>query len=156
MIEPAQFRVEVIRPTLRQAGLWSKAAEDLLLGTAVVESGLRFLRQHGRGPALGLYQIEPATHDDIWRHYLTFRPHLAAQVEAFLMRGLARHQQLVANLAYATAIARLVYYRRPAPLPEPGDVEAMARYWKANFNTRAGDGRTDDFVRKAGPIIRST
>ena len=55
------LRVEVIRPALRALDLWSPAAEDLVLGTAAQESGLAYLRQIGGGPALGLWQIEPAT-----------------------------------------------------------------------------------------------
>ena len=58
------FRADVIQPTLahldgddapRFQGL---AAENLLLGTALVESGLHYLHQLGGGPALGIYQIE--------------------------------------------------------------------------------------------------
>ena len=50
MLEPQQVRSLVIRPVIRRLGLWSPAAERLLLGTALTESGLRHLRQV-RGPA---------------------------------------------------------------------------------------------------------
>ena len=65
MLDPRQFAERVIRPALVKLRLQSPAAEALLLGTAVVESGLSALVQAGGGPALGLYQIEPATHADI-------------------------------------------------------------------------------------------
>ena len=44
----------VIRPALSKINLWSPSAEELVLGTAIVESGLTYLRQWGDGPALGL------------------------------------------------------------------------------------------------------
>ena len=54
----------VICPALEKLSLWSPSAEELVLGTAIVESGLTYLKQHGDGPALGLWQVEPATHDE--------------------------------------------------------------------------------------------
>jgi hypothetical protein len=154
MLDPEQFRRLVIRPALQTIGLWSGAAETLLLGTALTESGLTWLRQTGGGPALGLYQIEPATHADLRRNYLAFRPRLAARLLG-LSAGVGPGQdQLVWNLGYATAIARLVYYRVPAPLPAADDLAGLARYWKAHFNTALGKGRTADFVARAGPTLR--
>lgn len=53
----------VVRPVLRVMSAWSQPAEDLVMGTAAQESRLTYLRQLGGGPALGLWQMEPATHD---------------------------------------------------------------------------------------------
>ena len=36
----SQMLALVIRPALGKIGLWSRAAEELVLGTAIVESGL--------------------------------------------------------------------------------------------------------------------
>ena len=119
-----------IGPTLRRLKLYSPAAEMLLLGTAIAEStvgGETYLRQI-RGPALGIYQIEPATHDDIWRNFLAHRSKLRARVRHVMCLAAEREGQLIWNLAYATAIARLVYYRRPDPLPPTGDIEAIRRF----------------------------
>lgn len=152
MLDPAQFRAGALRPALRRIGLWSPAAEALLLGTALVESGLVWLRQRGGGPARGLYQVEPATHDDIWDRFLAHRPGLAGRVGG-LAAPQPRVEQLEWNLGYASAIARLVYYRRPEPLPAADDLEALAAYWKAHFNTARGRGRSADFVARAGPVL---
>ncbi len=156
MLDPAQFRRRVIRPALLKLGLHSPAAEALLLGTALTESGLVHLVQTGGGPALGPYQVEPATHADIWLSYLAFRPARAARV-ASLAAGLKPSAaQLVWNLGYATAIARLVYYRAPGPLPAAHDLEGLARYYKAHFNTVKGKAKVEDFLRKAGSILENT
>ncbi len=153
MLDPAQFRRHVIRPALLKRSLHSPAAEVLLLGTALTESGLEHLIQRGGGPALGPYQVEPATHTDIWLSYLAFRPARAARV-ASLAAGLKPSAaQLVWNLGYATVIARLVYYRAPEPLPAAHDIGALAAYWKAHFNTGAGKGDPRDFIARAGPHL---
>ena len=60
----------VIRPTLHALDMAGERAETLMLATALVESGGRHTRQIGGGPALGLWQMEPETHDDIYTHYL--------------------------------------------------------------------------------------
>jgi hypothetical protein len=154
MLDPEQFRLRVIRPSLTRLGLHSPAAEVLLLGTAISESRLSALAQDGGGPALGVYQIEPATHADIWRNYLAYRPVLSARVLALAAGGLGRPEQLVWNLAYATAMARIVYRRRPEPIPPAGDIPALAAYWKAHFNTAAGKGTAAKFIERAGPYLR--
>ena len=146
MIDPRHFRDIVVRPTLQALDLWSPSAEALVLGTAIHESRLIYLRQVGGGPALGLYQIEPATHADLCRHYLDARAALKERVAAFLAPSPSPDAQLATNLAYATAICRLLYYRAPAPLPDANDVDGLAAYWKAHYNTPAGKGAAAEWA----------
>ena len=148
MIDVEQFRLHIVRATLMSLRMWSMAAENLLLGTAVQESGLKYLRQFNDGPARGLYQIEPATHDDIWDVYLKHHRTLKGRIEVLVAPVPSRIDQLATNLAYATAIARMVYWRHPEPLPAPGDVDGLAGYWKKYFNTVKGKGRVADFAAK--------
>ena len=146
-MDASQFRVEVVRPVLVHLGFHSAAAENLLVGTALHESGgLRWLRQLGGGPAFGIYQIEPSTHDDIWRNYLRFRPRLNDRVARLAANEPTRPEQLITNLAYATAIARVHYLRVPAPLPDADDLGGLARYWKRHFNTPKGAGTVAGFI----------
>jgi hypothetical protein len=80
-----QFRSYVLRPTLERIGLHSNSAEILLLGTALTESGdMHYLRQLGNGPALGVYQMEPTTHEDIYDNYLKYKKELRREILAFL------------------------------------------------------------------------
>ena len=58
-LDASHLREVVIKPALPEIELWSPAAEELVLGTAIVESRLSFIKQLGSGPALGLWQIEP-------------------------------------------------------------------------------------------------
>lgn len=146
MIDVRQFRFTVVRPVLHHLDLWSQSAENFLLGTAVQESGLTHLRQLGQGPALGLYQIEPVTERDVHLNFLKYRPHLSMLVNELLAPMPDHAQQLITNLAYATAIARIIYLRCPDPLPDSGDPVGMARYWKKVFNTEKGRGSVPAFV----------
>lgn len=158
MIDPGHFLGLVIRPTLKDLGLWSPAAERLLLGTALVESGLRHLKQI-EGPALGVYQIEPATLVDLYRKWLAYREAWERKLAAVAVVDQHPSDQLVTNLAYATAVARLIYYRRPEPLPDPENLAGLARYWKQYFNTPEGAGDPAKFVFLMrplwfGPVLR--
>ena len=127
-------------------GMYSHAASNLLLGTAIQESRLSYLKQLGGGPALGVYQIEPATLRDIYKEYLYYRPDLKLVVEN--IRGFNDDElSIIGNLNYATAIARLVYYRDKMALPDADDVLGLAIYWKRVYNTSLGKGTEQEFVK---------
>jgi hypothetical protein len=44
----------------------------------------------------------------------------------------------------------------PEPLPAADDLESLARYYKAHFNTVKGKAKVEDFLRKAGSILENT
>ena len=148
-----KFQISIIRPVLDYLAPeipYSKAAEHLLLGTAVQETRLRYLFQLGAGPALSHYQIEPRTHDDIWLHWLNQYQHRAIAEKVRGLLGVPpepenQHLALAGNVFYATAMCRVFYRRIPAPLPKVGDVWAMAQYWKKYYNTRLGAGTVEEF-----------
>lgn len=152
MIDVEQFRTFVVQPVLQSLAGWNAAmntpaAENLLLGTAVQESHLTYLAQLGGGPALGVMQIEPNTHDDIWTNYLAYRTDLATVVESFSAGGGHTAHQLPWNLAYSVAMARLVYWRQPSPMPADGaDIEALGAFWKTHYNTPGGAGTAAEWV----------
>lgn len=158
MLNVEQFRSLVVRPVLTQMGHFfppykSEAAENLLVGTALIESDLSWLRQTGFGGnysrgGLGLYQIEAATHDDCWNNFLKARPDHAHLVRSFGSAPGPAAPELITNLAYATAIARIIYWRKPARLPDADDIEGLGQYWKDHYNTRLGKGNPSSFVER--------
>ncbi len=156
MIDPGQFRRLVVRPTLEAMGLWSEAAGRLLVGTAIVESNLTYLTQLGGGPARGVYQIEPESMRDLGRHWLAFRPHWQDALDRFDDPRHPDAEELVTDLAFATAVARLHYYRVPQALPDPENLAGLAQYWKDHFNTVAGAGRSAGFVARIRPLWFTT
>jgi hypothetical protein len=149
MINARQLTDEVIIPCLRYLGYHSEDAVDLILGTAAHESHLGHYLRQVKGPALGLYQVEPATHSSIWDNYLRYRPELAEKVRQLasvrsINNGIPDHSELIYNLFYSTAICRLVYL--PARPPIPSTVQGRAEYWKAYYNSSQGRGTVEKYL----------
>ena len=150
----SQMLALVIRPALEKLSLWSLSAEELVLGTAIVESGLTYLKQHGDGPALGLWQVEPATHDDLYTNFLNYRPELGSKLMELRAAGLSLDENLATNLMYGAAVCRLCYYRKPDALPEAGDIEGQASFWKQHYNTIFGAGTVSKYVYKVQQVLK--
>lgn len=162
-MNPKQLREHIIRPVLKKldkVGIpYSQEAEDLLLLTACAESHCGYYIKQINGPAIGVFQMEPTTEQDIWNNYLIF------QVEEPLwdtMKTLKKGHGLGASALfdpfYAVGMARLHYYRDPQPLPtKEGDTEEsietyltqLAGYWKRVYNTELGKGTVDKAVSLA-------
>ena len=144
-------RQYVVRPALELLDPiipYSLAAENLVLGTGIQETQLTYLHQI-HGPALGIFQMEPATYLDLYKNY---RPGSAETLELFalLTKGfnlpagsIPRADLMVANLLYAAAMCQIFYRRVPKSLPKADDVEGLAQYWKTYYNTPKGKGTVD-------------
>jgi hypothetical protein len=158
MIDVKQLRDYVVVPTLGSLGANSPAAVELVLGTGIQESRLTYLHQLGGGPAVGLFQMEPATHDDIWENYLAFRADLGKKVTFTTIippgSGLQpAAAQMAGNLYYAAAMCRIHYMRVSDPLPQPGDLKGMAEYWKEHYNTFEGAGTVEEYMEHVGESL---
>lgn len=149
-IDIKQFVKHIIDPILKEIDLYSAPASWAILATASVESDMgTYIRQHEDGPALGIYQMEPSTHDDIKENFLSYRPELCKRIfKAINVRKLdSMHaERMVYDLKYATIMCRLQYLRFKEPLPEVGDAIGMAKYWKKYYNTVKGKGRVTKFL----------
>ena len=163
MLDIKQLRKLVIGPALRGIALWSKAAEDLIIGTGLVESRYEFLSQWPTGPAIGYWQMEKSTHNWIWGEYLTRTDKwdLAVRVLPFVsstrpipdeLRLAFSHgwmpdpNMMAQNVAYAAIMCRIKYWTIREALPLEGDEVFMSRYWKKYYNTSAGAGDPKDFI----------
>lgn len=153
-----QFRRFVIVPTLTKLAsvaneprLDCEAAVRLVHGTAVHESGLQALDQIGSGPELGpgigVFQIEEPTARDVLKRLgegaFAGEPTASKLFQVLgdmLAAWPAMAAQLATNLVFATAMARMVFWLVPEPLPMADDIEGLARYWKRWYNTNAGKG----------------
>lgn len=152
MINPEHLREKIIRPVLRYLNdyiPYSLAAENLLMGTCAVESNLgEYLVQLNGAPAVGIYQMEPDTLDDIWDNYIDYREELSDLITGLDTRsGFSLSDELTFNLFYATALARVHYYRVAHPLPNENDIPGMAAYWKKHYNTHLGSGTEEKFIQ---------
>lgn len=145
MFDRGQFR-ELIEDVLHGLGLHSPGAVSLLLGTAAQESRFgTYLRQIGKGPALGVFQMEPATEQDIWKNYLHYHPDLVAKIKGVTGEsGPGPHLRW--NLAYQVAMARVHYRRKNPPIPAWNNIEGLGAYWKQHYNTPIGKGTVEEFT----------
>lgn len=103
-----------------------------------------------KGPACGIYQMEPATARDILENYLSYKPDLATEVRNLYISRLSLEDNLTMNFAWATAMCRIHYLRVKEPIPST--LEERAAYWKKYYNTSKGKGFTYDYITKAKGI----
>jgi len=153
MMDAKQFREQIVRPTLEYLEPeipYTRAAEDLIVGTAMQESNLTYVRQLDDGPALGLLQMEPATYSDIHSNYLSYRPDLDQKVRRLAAQrwhGPVPADEMIANVPYAVAMARVHYRRVSEPLPPAHNAAELGRYWKLHYNTKLGKGTIGEFMK---------
>ncbi len=142
-----QFK-DLIERTLKYIDLYSENAVYLQMGTAAQESRFGTDLKQIKGPALGIFQIEPATARDAWDNYLGRKPDLSVKINN--LRGNFSfgddEDDLEWNLAYGICQCRIKYLRDPKPLPDKNDIVGMAKAWKRIYNTTKGRGTKIEFV----------
>jgi hypothetical protein len=144
---PGQLLDYVVRPALAALNLPgnSRAEEMLVMGTAAKESGFDAIRQIGGGPALSLWQIEPATARDALER-------ASPAALKGLMRfagmggGMAVIEDLPGNLYLGAALCRLIYYLKPFAMPTTPTPAALAYIWKQFYNSPQGAGTEAEFL----------
>lgn len=130
----------IVVPTLKITGLYSPSAANLLLGTAMIESNLDYLEQKGSGGAMSFFQIEEATHKDIYRYMSRYDNAKLKEVllSCAFYTAWPPVEALIHNMRWACIIARLKYHMEPAKLPEAEDVAGLSAYYKKYYNTAKG------------------
>ena len=136
---------ELIEKTLRAIALYTPEAANLILGTMAHESlGFKHRKQIG-GPALGIPQMEPFTHEDCWDNFLRYKPELGKKILAvsgLKMRPMA--DELMKNDVYAICMCRVRYLRAKGAIPKT--LEGQAAYWKQHYNTPLGKGTVEKYI----------
>lgn len=136
----------LIADTLDEIGLFSGNVTEILMGTCAQESHLGVYRKQLRGgPALGIFQMEPATFMDIYQNYLRFKPELLKKVMKTANVTVLKPSDLVENDVLAVAMARIHYLRVKEAIPV--DLKGWAWYWKQYYNTPAGKGTEVEFIK---------
>ena len=136
----------ITRWALKQVDLYSHEAADLVFRTGLAETGYRHLKQMGGGPAIGFFQIEPATIKDTVENYLKFRPKLQNAIKKLGFIEKHSEYSLMSNIALQVVFCRLKYRRDKFPLPLIGDLRGQAEYWKRVYNTHLGKGTIEHFM----------
>jgi hypothetical protein len=119
-------------------GLHSDHCVELLAMIAAHESlGGKHRRQIGGGPALGLFQIEPTTHNSIWDNSDTIKSRAA---RFGIKEDVSR---LETDDRYSIFVAR--HYLAMDVNPLPKTPEAMAAYCKSYWN-RTGKATPEKYL----------
>lgn len=155
-----QFREHVVLPTVEYLDLpFPERRVALLLGTAAHETGLKYLAQI-RGPAMGPYQMEPATYWDLIRRIdnrLSNRPVYKKLLSLIPPYYSATRdvwptpEQMARSAEWATAIAAMNYYMVPTMLPET--LEGLADYWFEHW-CRGCRGTREEWLARYRHYVR--
>ena len=141
-----QFRDLIARVlTDFDPALASDAAVNLVLGTAAQESAFGTYLRQIKGPAVGVFQMEPATFVWLRGHYEKKYPYIAGRPA----------EDVEWDLRLAIFLARLRYRVVPAPLPEADDLPALAGYYKQYYNTVHGKATVEEFERNYRKYVES-
>ena len=156
MLNIAQLREFIIKPALHDLVMYSPEAEELLVFTCAVESnGCSYIKQES-GPALGIYQMEPRTYNDIWQNYVVKKGSLIlTMISNFHASFMPDEQRLMYDWRFATAMARLFYAIIPEPLPNPKDIDALWCYYKIYYNTKLGAAQKAESIKKYSTYLGS-
>lgn len=149
MINHKQLRELIIQPALKAIDCYTPEAEELLISTCAQESqdGL-YLKQTvgGDNAALGIYQMQPQTHEDIWNStdqkfsYVKF-----AILKACNYALRPKPEVMIYNLWYATMMARVFWYHVKEPMPDMSDFNGRWTLYKKYWNTATGKATKEEF-----------
>ena len=128
----------------------SPQARDILLSTAIAESGLNPRFQDSEGDAIGLFQIEYGTFRDILNRVLKKNnPALYESILKYFGGGAKiSFEDLQNDDVLAAVFARIKYAQSGVPIPSAGDYAAQGAYYKKYYNTYSGMGTVSNFVKK--------
>ncbi|MFW6002291.1 MAG: hypothetical protein ACOCQD_03040 [archaeon] len=132
----------------------SRDAVYQLLFTSAAESDCgKYIRQV-KGPAMGLFQIEPNSEKLVWKWVIENNENLFEALVNSSTGSIFGGDDLIGNIKYQIILARAYYYSCPDALPNISDpidkdsIKRMARYWKKYWNTEKGKGTVKGAVKK--------
>jgi hypothetical protein len=147
LMDPLALRA-LIKKTLSPLGLYSLDAEELLMATCAQESLLgKYRRQGNNGPAIGIFQMEPNTFNDIWQNYLAYHEQLADGLRALASTQPPRPIEMLMNDPFAICMCRVHYLRVPHPMPSGTSLQGLWGYYKVYYNSVLGAATQEEFVR---------
>jgi len=158
-----QLHDYIIKPTLEYMGesYNTEEARFLLLCTAAIESDCGHFVKQVNGPALGIWQMEPDTENDIWKNCdALIYEDFSKLIERLVIDHKSVHgtkdihnKDLVTSPVYACAMARLKYSMDPHALPKYNggtalDLDMFYRYYKRVYNTHLGASTFQKWLAK--------
>ena len=138
---------KIINWSLNNLDMNSEDVSVLVFRTGMAESGYKHLSQMGSGPAVGFFQVEPATIDDTWNNYAVYRKPIMAVLKDMGFDPDDSRMRVMSSIALQAAFCRLKYRRDRLPIPPADYIYAQAAYWKRVYNTELGKGSVEHFVK---------
>ena len=156
MFKAEQLREFIIKPSLHDLVLYSEGAVELMMFTCAVESlGGTYLKQV-KGPALGIYQMEPDTYNDIWQNFIKSKHSLMMMLLSnFQVTFMPPEDRIVYDLRFATAMTRIHYQRVLEAIPDASDVVGLWNYYKKHYNCLNGAAVKDEAIAKYYTFLKA-
>lgn len=120
----------------------NKTAMDLIIETAVAETGLGAIEDKTVGAGMGLTQFDNLPFEDVRDRNQKLRPKILKELGVDI--NLVNWDDLRYNQFLALLFTRLLYWLKGDPIPKT--IEERARYWKLHYNTKLGKGTVEHYL----------
>lgn len=136
-----QLQQLVVEPTLKEIPKGYSEESVLALMMIAAHESLRghYLKQVN-GPALGIYQMEPATYYSIWKFGDSIWENAVllgfVTVEQAAQKLVPKPENMIWNLKFATFMARQRLFMKPEKLPK--GMSNLSMYLKKHWNSVLG------------------
>jgi hypothetical protein len=136
IVRPVLTLMATCKPALAQG-----CSVALVLGTGLVESNYEWLQQEDYGPALGPWEVEELTYNDMINRVVPSIIGMEDVIQSLSLagaNGAAGFGTLAGNWYLGAAICRLKYWSYWDALPVPGSAVQLATLHKSWYNTSGG------------------
>jgi len=145
-----QLLNHVVIPMLKDIpkGLTEQSKLAIMMIIAHESKRGEFIKQIGKGPAVGLIQMEPRTHDSTWKFGDSIWINamnagiITPQEKASGIHPPA--ERLIYDLKYNVFMARQRLFMKPGTLPS--DLVSMSLYLKKHWNSVVGKANEDSYM----------
>lgn len=155
MFDITQFRQEIVMQSLSPLNIRSPHVVELLVFTCATESAGGTYVHQVKGPALGIYQIEPTTFTDIWTNYILRKPDIVNMLSLhFGIHRVPQPQDVVYDLRLATIMTAMFYQYRKA-IPVDSEISTLWKLYKQYYNTDKGAATEDASIKAYKKFIKA-
>lgn len=145
-IDPKQLR-PMVKSVLTYLGEKDDKWVDLLLITSQVESDLGRSVKQRKGPAVGIFQVEPFTEKEVWKHYIYRNKGLKEKITKLRFPAKLNRHEMEYNMAYSIALTYSIYKWRKVN-PKNMTLADMAYTHKMKYNTMKGKSTVSKTIQK--------
>lgn len=117
-------------------------AMQMIIETAVTETGLGKIEDKTVGAGMGLTQFDELPFKDILKRNMKSRDKILKELGVDI--SLVEWNDLRFNPFLGLLFARLFYLLKGDPIPKT--IEERAAYWKLHYNTKLGKGTVEHYL----------